>query len=144
MAHAWVSDWLAFLQRELLPQGIDACSVFSVKSTLTTMLWHACWCNHSVLCKVITIGQSTVLRKVRHINGQPVWLSALKLEKGGLLIVASNQKQQQPFEIYGKRRAIETLFQALKGRGFNREDTRLEGGGDEVLEYRTDCQFMRD
>ncbi len=73
----------------------------------------------------LTIGQSTVLRKVRHINDQPVWLSALRLEKGGLLIVASNQKQQQPFEIYGKRWAIETLFQALKKRGFNREDTRL-------------------
>ncbi len=73
----------------------------------------------------LTIGQSTVLRKVRHINGQPAWLSALKLEKGDLLIVASNQKQQQPFEIYGKRWEIETLFQALKERGLNREDTRL-------------------
>ncbi len=79
----------------------------------------------SHLFRSLAVGESTVLRKVRYVSGQAVWLSALKLDKGELLILAANQKQQEPMVVYGKRWEIETLFQALKGRGFNMEDTRL-------------------
>ena len=79
----------------------------------------------SHLFRTLGVGESTVLRKVRYVGGQPVWLSALRLENGELLILAANQKQQNPLPTYGKRWQIETLFQALKGRGFNMEDTRL-------------------
>ena len=79
----------------------------------------------SHLFRKLKPSESTVLRKARHVSGQSVWLSALRLETGDLLILAGNQKQAKPFDIYGKRWEIETLFQALKGRGFHMEDTRM-------------------
>lgn len=70
-------------------------------------------------------GESRILRKPRRVSGQAIYLSALRLESGELLIVASNQYASKPFTIYGLRWEIETLFQCLKGRGFNMEATRL-------------------
>ena len=70
-------------------------------------------------------GESSILRKPRHISGQAIWLSALRLETGKLLILASNKKQADPLKTYSLRWEIENLFQCLKGRGFNMEDTRI-------------------
>ena len=73
----------------------------------------------------LSCGQSKVLRKTRMISGQQIWLSALRLDSGEFLILASNFKQSDPFSIYAKRWEIESLFQALKGRGFHMESTHL-------------------
>ena len=70
-------------------------------------------------------GQSRVYRKARRVSGQRVWLSALRLGNGELLILAANQPVAQPLKIYALRWKIEVLFQALKGRGFELEQTRL-------------------
>lgn len=77
------------------------------------------------LFKSLAPGSSSILRKTRHVSGLPVWLSAMRLESGDLLILASNRKQPKPFEVYSLRWEIEHLFQCLKGRGFNMEDTRI-------------------
>ena len=77
------------------------------------------------LFRSLAIGESTVLRKPRHISGQPVYLSALRLGDGELLILASNRKLADPLAVYSLRWEIEHLFQCLKGRGFNMEDTRI-------------------
>ena len=69
--------------------------------------------------------QGRVLRKTRHVSGQPVYLSGLRLDSGELLILASNQKLSHPFKVYTLRWQIENLFQCLKGRGFDMETTRL-------------------
>ncbi len=68
----------------------------------------------------------------RHLEGRcPVWgclvhLSALRLADGDLLILASSgAPQQEAFAAYARRWDIETLFGALKSRGFNFEDTHL-------------------
>lgn len=79
----------------------------------------------SWLFRSLRVGESTVLRKPRHISGQPVWLSALRLQDGKLLILASNRKYADPLRVYSLRWEIENLFQCLKGRGFNMEDTRI-------------------
>lgn len=56
---------------------------------------------------------------------QAIYLSALlRRADGKLLILASNCKQADPVVVYGLRWGIEHLFQCLKGRGFNMEDTR--------------------
>lgn len=79
----------------------------------------------SRLFKSLAVGESTILRKPRHISGQPVYLSALRLQDGKLLILASNRKHADPLSVYRLRWEIEHLFQCLKGRGFNMEDTRI-------------------
>ena len=79
----------------------------------------------SALFRALRTGESTVLRKPRYISGQLIWLSALRLPDGKLLILASNCKQADPLGTYSLRWEIEHLFQCLKGRGFNMEDTRI-------------------
>lgn len=77
------------------------------------------------LFKSLAPGKSSVLRKTRPVSGLPIWLSAMRLDSGELLILAGNQKLPEPFEVYSLRWEIEHLFQCLKGRGFNMEDTRI-------------------
>ena len=77
------------------------------------------------LFRTLQAGESRVLRKTRFVSHQHVYLSALRLETGELLILASNRYEFKSFEIYAKRWEIETLFQCLKGRGFNMESTRI-------------------
>lgn len=54
-----------------------------------------------------------------------VYLSALRLDDGELLILASSQKPKGALERYAHRWEIETLFACLKGRGFRFESTHL-------------------
>jgi transposase len=57
--------------------------------------------------------------------GVKVRISALRLKTMELLILASQVELKEPIELYAKRWKIETLFQSLKGRGFNFEDTHI-------------------
>ena len=54
-----------------------------------------------------------------------LYISALQLENGELLLVVSPQFNANAIEDYALRWEIETLFSCLKGRGFNLENTRL-------------------
>ena len=51
------------------------------------------------LFRSLRVGDSTILRKPRYISGQPIWLSALRLQDGKLLILASNRKQADPLGV---------------------------------------------
>jgi transposase len=64
-------------------------------------------------------------RYKRRLWKQKVYLSALRLPDGNLLILASDKLLEDPFEIYGKRWEIETLFGCLKTKGFCFEDTHI-------------------
>ena len=79
----------------------------------------------SRLFRDLTPGESRILRKPQRVSGQCIYLSAMRLSSGELLILAGNQYFSKPFKIYARRWEIETLFQALKGRGFNLEATRI-------------------
>ena len=59
------------------------------------------------------------------MTGVKVYLTALRLEDGELLIVATSQAVDNAVEIYKERWQIETLFSCLKERGFNFEDTHV-------------------
>ena len=61
----------------------------------------------------------------REIMGQTVYVEAMKLPDGELLIVASNDIPGNLITKYAFRWEIETLFSCLKGRGFNFEDTHI-------------------
>jgi hypothetical protein len=76
--------------------------------------------------------QSLKPGRARYLEGRrPVWgcfvhLSAPRLEDGELLLIASSgAPQAEAFSAYSRRWEIETLFGALKSRGFNFEDTHL-------------------
>ena len=54
-----------------------------------------------------------------------MYLSALRLSDGELLIIATDNLMADPIGLYGKRWEIETLFGCLKSKGFNVEDTHI-------------------
>ena len=55
-----------------------------------------------------------------------LYLSGCRLKDGEYLILVSPEFCEKPHEQYRKRWGIETLFGALKSRGFNLEDTHLK------------------
>lgn len=70
-------------------------------------------------------GEQLKLHGQRKLWEQTVFLSALRLADGELLIVATDTEVCSPIALYGMRWEIETLFSCLKSRGFNFEDTRI-------------------
>ena len=58
-------------------------------------------------------------------KARPVFVAALHLKTGELLIVVTNDAPEEALAIYAQRWQIETLFAALKTRGFNLEDHLL-------------------
>lgn len=77
------------------------------------------------LFRFLKIGERLVIQQARTMTNVDIYLSALRLEDGELLIIASSKACENAIEIYAKRWEIETLFSCLKGRGFNLEDTRV-------------------
>lgn len=78
-----------------------------------------------LLFRFLKVGEQLIIRDARTVTDVAVYLSALRLEDGKLLIIASSKLVEQPLEAYAKRWEIETLFSCLKERGFNLEDTRI-------------------
>ena len=73
------------------------------------------------------IHQHRDIKRKCKLGGLDVNLSGTKAHDGELLIVASNSdKITNLIPVYGMRWEIENLFQALKGRGFNFEDTHMK------------------
>lgn len=70
----------------------------------------------------LSIHQRRIRRKAMFLQGQALFISAIRLEKEWLLI-ASNVYDKHVFEIYRQRWQIETLFKALKTQGFQLENT---------------------
>jgi len=66
--------------------------------------------------------------KHRKIGGLPVHLTVYKHATGELVILIHSLPSNSPdaaLKLYAERWKIETLFQALKSRGFNLEDTHM-------------------
>ena len=78
-----------------------------------------------VVFSALGVGEQIVLRKPRKLWGHWLYVSALRLEDGALLIVVSNRQARKAIADYGKRWSIETLFGCFKSRGFCLESTHL-------------------
>jgi len=74
----------------------------------------------------LQIGQTKVLSKRRQIWGHWLFIAALRLDDGELLIVVTDHAPDTAITDYGKRWAIETLFGCFKTRGFCLESTHLQ------------------
>lgn len=70
-------------------------------------------------------GQSRILSGRKWVWGRSVYVSALRLEDGELLIVVSPDSTTTAISDYGKRWGIETLFGMFKTRGFCLESTHF-------------------
>ena len=108
----------------LQAQGIP----FQIRLKGNTLIPH-CWhepMRARVLFSSLTRGQSRPLPGRRPVWGCLVDLSGLRLTAGDFLIVASSAAPPPPaLTAYGRRWEPETLFGALKSRGFKFEDTHL-------------------
>lgn len=113
-------DWFAWLQAQGIP--------FRIRLKCNTLIpnsWNVPM-RADVLFGSLAPGQSRQLVGRRPVWGCLVHLSALRLDDGDFLIVASsNVPQEEGFTDYASRWGTETLFGALKSRGFNLEDTHL-------------------
>ena len=70
-----------------------------------------------------------VIPEARRMWGMELYLSGCRLKNGEYLILVSPEFCEKPHEQYRKRWGIETLFAALKSRGFNLEDTHIARPG---------------
>lgn len=70
-------------------------------------------------------GQTKVLSGKRLVWGRKVYISALRLNSGELLIVITPKSCPTAVSDYGKRWGIETLFGMFKTRGFCLESTHF-------------------
>jgi hypothetical protein len=72
------------------------------------------------------INQVLVIPEARRMWGMELYLSGCRLRHGEYLILVSPEYSPEPAMEYKRRWGIETLFGALKSRGFNLEDTRIQ------------------
>lgn len=73
----------------------------------------------------LAIGDTRILSGKRWVWGRRVYVVATRLEDGELLILATDSRPQSALSDYRLRWGIETLFSALKTRGFNLESTHV-------------------
>ena len=79
------------------------------------------------VCRIfsLSIGETMTIQKPRIVWGQRVYLAASRKGKE-LMVVICNENPSAAIADYLQRWQIETMFQALKGRGFNMEETNLQ------------------
>lgn len=111
--------WLKWLKTESIDFHIRIKKDAKVPNSCGKLMQAHC------LFRFLKVGENFVIRQPRIMTNVVIYLSALRLEEGELLIIASSKPCENALEIYGKRWQIETLFSCLKGRGFNLEDTRV-------------------
>jgi hypothetical protein len=110
-------DWAAYLKSK----GIDF--IIRAKENLTTYHKGKTRSLKQVFSNLRT-GQVLHLKK-RCLVGCDLYISAKKLQSGELLILVSNRKVPDVFDQYRIRWEIETLFSAVKKRGFDLEATHI-------------------
>jgi len=79
----------------------------------------------AVLFRGLKPTEECILWGSRDIMGESVYLSALKMPDGELLIVATDECSGFAIKKYALRWEIESLFGCLKSKGFNFEDTHI-------------------
>lgn len=80
----------------------------------------------SIIFAHLQPGQTVTLSGKKLVWGRLVYVSALRLESGELLIVITSEFCPTAISDYGKRWGIETLFGMFKTRGFCLESTHFQ------------------
>jgi len=112
-------DWIGWL----LQEKISFC--IRIKSNTITTNARGLEIDIDALFYDLKPGEQRILQDKRKLWKQRVYLSALRLSSGELLIVATDKFLEEPIKLYGKRWQIETLFGCLKSKGFGFEETHM-------------------
>ncbi len=112
--------WFGWLQSE----GVDF--AIRVKKNIRVSNGRGCFVQAQDLFRTLKPDETLVLAGARTVvTGTAVYLSALRLDDGGLPVVATAKPCLDTIEAYALRWQIETLFGCLKSRGFNFEGTHV-------------------
>ncbi len=111
-------DWVCFLQQNNIP--------FCIRIPTNTQVFNRHQNKKLPVKRLFSLkpGESMVLNQCRTIWGISVHLACFR-STDDWVIIACDQAPAQALTAYQQRWAIETLFQCLKGRGFNLEETHL-------------------
>lgn len=113
IGHAWF-QWLR-------QSGID----FSCRIRANTTIRRS---NHDVHISTLFVHlplQTTLCCGRINLMGCRLWVSGCRLEDDYCIVVSATLPDAKALQLYAKRWAIETLFAALKSRGFNLEETHM-------------------
>jgi hypothetical protein len=111
-------NWLNYLIKHQIPFAIR------VKLNLTVNTARG-KVKVSHLFRNLKVYDVSYLKKAHNLVDCKVYLSAMRLASGELLIVATESYNQNALDDYAVRWEIESCFSALKKRGFNLENTHL-------------------
>lgn len=112
-------DWLGWLHSEGIKFNIRVKGNQMVTNSKGRKL------HVSKLYKDLKVNETKVLKGKKNIMGLDLRVVGSMNKSGDKLIVVTNCDEYNPIGIYSFRWEIESLFQALKGRGFNLEDTHI-------------------
>lgn len=112
-------DWFAFL----LKNGIHF--IMRIKENFMITNAKGIQVSAGTLFRDLKTGECKILKGLRTVDGHPVYVAGMLLPGGEYLILAAGSKPETVPEDCKKRWGTETLFQCLKGRGFNFEDTHM-------------------
>ncbi|WP_203250292.1 IS4 family transposase [Cysteiniphilum marinum] len=112
-------DWIAYLKSHQIPFVIRA------KETVLASNSQGKAISFKTMFANLSDGKSSCLKASRNVLGCDVYICAKRLDSGELLILVSNKPERMVFDLYRIRWEIETLFAAMKRKGFNWEDTHM-------------------
>jgi hypothetical protein len=112
-------DWFSYLLQEKIPFSIR------IKDNSTTHNSKGQSVPVRQLFRNLRRGEHRCIPSKRTIWEQSIFLSAVRLEDGTFLVIASTGAPETAAERYKARWEIEIFFECLKGRGFHFEDTRI-------------------
>ena len=113
------ADWFKWLKKERIH------FIIRIKKNLLTTNSRGQEVRVEALFRGIKPIEERTLCGSRKLMGEEVYLSALRMPDGELLIVATDKLSCFAIKRYGLRWEIETLFACLKSKGFNFEDTHI-------------------
>lgn len=79
----------------------------------------------SLLLRGLKVGKTVLLPKKRQVMGSSLYVIALRMTSGKLLILLTPDRPEEALELYAHRWNIEMLFSCLKERGFRFENTHM-------------------
>lgn len=113
-------EWFSYLMLGSTPFRIRIRDSDYISSQTGKRRWKGC-----DLFRSLTPGEVRVLSHKRWVWRRKLHVIATRLADGELLIVLTNVRPSSALRDYRRRWGIETLFAALKTRGFNLESTHL-------------------
>lgn len=112
--------WFGYLKRHHIPFHIR------IKRDMNIARTNGRFSPASNFFRSLPLSTFCTLHGPRLICDHPLWVTGMRLPDGEYVIVVSDSQSEEVMERYKKRWKIEVLFEALKSRGFNFEDTHLK------------------